>query len=121
AKGRPQAAARAVAAKFERSLEVPGFGDRRQNLFDAGFDASWEIGGFGGIRRDSEAAVAQGEASDEQRRDTQITLIAEIARNYVELRGAQRRLDVLDARIETFRQTLDMVRERQAAGLTNDL
>ena len=46
---------------------------------------------------------------------------AEVARNYVELRGAQRRLDVLDARIQTFRETLDIVRSRQAAGLTNDL
>jgi len=61
------------------------------------------------------------QATDEQRRDVEITLIAEVARNYVELRGAQKRLDVLDARIQTFRDTLDVVRARQQAGLTNDL
>jgi NodT family efflux transporter outer membrane factor (OMF) lipoprotein len=92
-----------------------------QDLYDAGFDASWEIDVFGGIRRDIEAAVAQVQAIDEARRDVEITMTAEVARNYVELRGAQRRLDVLDARIDTLRQTLEMVRARQQAGLTNDL
>jgi len=61
------------------------------------------------------------QATDEQRRDVEITLIAEVARNYVELRGAQKRLDVLDARIQTLRDTLDIVRARQQGGLTNDL
>ena len=120
-RGKPQVAAGAVAAKFERSLAVPGFGDRRQDLYDAGFDASWEIDLFGSVRHDVEAAVAQVQATDEQRRDVQLTLVAEVARNYVELRGAQRRLDVLDARIDTLRQTLSMVRTRRDAGLTNDL
>jgi outer membrane protein, multidrug efflux system len=129
-RGKPQVAATATALETERSNEVPpfnslppgiSFGDRRDELFDAGFDASWELDLFGGIRRDVEAAVAQVQATDEQRRDVQITLISEVARNYVELRGAQRRLDVLDARIQTFRDTLEMTRSRQAAGLTNDL
>jgi uncharacterized damage-inducible protein DinB len=44
-----------------------------------------------------------------------------VARNYVDLRGAQKRLDVLDARIQTLRETLDIVRARQQGGLTNDL
>ena len=121
ARGKPQLAAAASAAKFERSLAVPGFGDRRQDVYDAGFDAGWELDFFGGIRHDIEAAVARVQATDEARRDLQVMLIAEVARNYVELRGAQRRLDVLDARIQTFRETLDIVRSRQAAGLTNDL
>jgi NodT family efflux transporter outer membrane factor (OMF) lipoprotein len=119
--GKPQLAADATAVAFQRSLAVPGFGDREQRLYDAGFDASWELDLFGGIRRDVEAAIAQVQATDEQRRDVQITLIAEVARNYVELRGTQRRLDVLDARIRTFRETLEIVRSREAAGLTNDL
>ncbi len=92
----------------------------RENVFDAGFDASWELDWFGGVRRDVDAAVAQVQATDEQRRDVEITLVAEVARNYIELRGAQKRLDVLDARVETLRQTLDIVRARQTAGLTND-
>jgi len=121
ARGKPQVAGDASAVAFERSIAVPGFGDRRQDAYDAGFDASWEIDWFGGIRRDVEAAVAQVQAADEARRDVAVTLVAEVARNYVELRGAQKRLDVLDARIQTFRETLDMVRARQRGGLTNDL
>ena len=129
-RGKPQIAGNASAFETERSNAVPpfnslplniSFGDRRDQMFDVGFDASWELDLFGGIRRDIEAAVAQVQSMDEERRDVQITLIAEVARNYVELRGAQRRLDVLDARIQTFRQSLDMVRARQSAGLTNDL
>jgi len=92
----------------------------RDNFFDAGFDASWEIDWLGAVRRDVDAAVAQVQATDEGRRDVEITLIADVARNYVELRGAQNRLDVLDARVETLRQSLDIVRSRQNAGLTTD-
>ncbi|HYS54329.1 MAG TPA: efflux transporter outer membrane subunit [Thermoanaerobaculia bacterium] len=121
ARSKPQVAGAASAVEFERSIAAPGFGDRRQELYDAGFDASWEIDLFGGTRHDVAAAVAQVQATDEQRRDVEITLIAEVARNYVELRGAQKRLDVLDARIETIRETLSVVRARQQAGLTNDL
>jgi multidrug efflux system outer membrane protein len=121
ARGKPQVAGDASAGKVERSLAVPGFGDRRLDIYDVGFDASWELDLFGGIRHDREAALAQVQATDEERRDIEISLVAEVARNYVELRGAQKRLDVLDARIQTLHETLDIVRARQAAGLTNDL
>ncbi len=129
-RGKPQFGGNAIASESQRSNAVapfdslpPGlsFGSRRQDLYDIGFDASWEIDLFGGIRRDVEAATAQVEASSEGRRDVEVTLMAEVARNYVELRGAQRRLDVLDARIATLRETLEIVRARQQGGLTNDL
>jgi outer membrane protein, multidrug efflux system len=130
ARGKPQVQGTAIASESQRSNAVapfdslpPGlsFGNRRQDLFDLGFDASWELDLFGGIRRDIEAATAQVEATGEARRDVEITLMAEVARNYIDLRGAQRRLDVLDARIGTLRETLQMVRARQQGGLTNDL
>ncbi len=128
--GAAQVNGSAAASETQRSNSVPpfnalppglSFGDRRGELFDIGFDASWEIDLFGGIRRDVEAATAQVQAASEGRRDVEVSLIAEVARNYVELRGAQKRLDVLAARVDTFRQTLDIVRARQQAGLTNDL
>lgn len=129
-RGKPQVGGSASGSESQRSSNIPpfdalppglSFGDRRGELFDTGFDASWELDLFGGIRRDVEAAVAQVQAIDEARRDVEISLAAEVARNYVELRGAQKRLDVLDARIQTLRDTLDMVRARQQGGLTNDL
>src|SRR5260370_19576247 len=43
ARGRPQVGGDVSAAKVERSLAVPGFGDRRLDIYDVGFDASWEL------------------------------------------------------------------------------
>ncbi len=121
-RGKAQVGGSAIAAETQRSDAIaPTGGDRRQQLYDLGFDAGWEIDLFGGVRRDVEAAAAQVEATDAERSDVQVTLLAEVARNYVELRGAQRRLDVLDARIETLRDTLDIVRTRRQAGLTTEL
>jgi NodT family efflux transporter outer membrane factor (OMF) lipoprotein len=111
----------AARAKPQLDGAAVAFAGHPQDLYDVGFDASWELDLFGGIRRDVEAAIAQVEAAGEARRDVEITLVAEVARDYIELRGAQRRLDVLDARIETLRATRDIVRARQQAGLTNDL
>ncbi len=113
-RGKPQVDAGASAVESS-------FDDRRDTLFDAALDASWEIDLFGGVRRDVEAAHAQVEAVDEARRDLEITLVAEVARNYVELRGAQKRIDVLDARIATLQDTRDILRARQEGGLANDL
>src|SRR5262249_50294763 len=57
------------------------------DVYDAGFDASWEIDVFGGKRRALEAASADVAASVEDRRDVLVSLLAEVARNYVEVRG----------------------------------
>jgi outer membrane protein, multidrug efflux system len=78
------------------------------NLFQAGFDASWEIDVFGGQRRAIEAAHANYQAAAEDRADVVLTLIAEVARDYIELRGAQRRIEVArkDLAIERDLQTL---------------
>ncbi|MDD4915907.1 MAG: efflux transporter outer membrane subunit [Methylococcales bacterium] len=55
------------------------------NLFQAGFDSSWELDLFGGIRRQQEAAAANAEAGIENLRDIQVSLAAEVARVYLEL------------------------------------
>jgi multidrug efflux system outer membrane protein len=59
------------------------------DLFQIGFDAVWELDVFGRIRRAIEAAEADRMRAEENRRDVLISLIAEVARNYVELRGVQ--------------------------------
>lgn len=64
------------------------------NLFQAGFDAAWEIDVFGGVRREVEAAEADISARIEARRDTLMTLTAEVARNYLELRGYQQQIEI---------------------------
>jgi outer membrane protein, multidrug efflux system len=106
--------------KDTRGPESP-FGARDQNLFQAGFDASWEIDVFGGVRRDKEAALAQMQATEEAHRDVLITLLADVARNYVQLRGAQRQLAILDATLRSEQDTLSLVKARAVAGLATDL
>jgi NodT family efflux transporter outer membrane factor (OMF) lipoprotein len=92
-----------------------------QDAFQVGFDASWELDVFGGVRRDREAALAQVQGAEESRRDVLVTVIAEVARNFVELRGAQRRLEILEATLRSQRDTLDLAEARFGAGLGSEL
>jgi NodT family efflux transporter outer membrane factor (OMF) lipoprotein len=91
------------------------------NLFEAGFDAAWEIDVFGGTRRGIEAAEADVGAAVEDRRDVLVTLLAEVARNYMELRGAQRQTVIAKANLASQSETLDLTKQRLAAGLATDL
>jgi multidrug efflux system outer membrane protein len=82
------------------------------NLWQAGFDASWEIDIFGGVRRSIETATANEEAVTADRADVALTLLAEVAREYVEVRAAQRRIDVarknllIDGDLQTLTESL---------------
>ena len=91
------------------------------NVYKAGFDASWEIDVFGGKRRAKEAAGAQVSASEFGRRDVLITLLGDVARNYVDLRGYQGRLAIALENIEAQEKTLAITRDRFAKGLSSDL
>jgi NodT family efflux transporter outer membrane factor (OMF) lipoprotein len=92
-----------------------------QDLFRSGFDSSWEIDVFGGIRRSVEAADATIEATIEDRRDVLVTLLGDIARNYIDLRGFQRRLAVATNNLEAQQESLEIIRVRFEAGLASDL
>ena len=92
-----------------------------RNLFNAGFDANWEIDVFGGVRRSVEAADATIEATDYNRRDILVSLLGDVARNYIDVRGAQRRLAVARANLKTQQDSLDLTRVRFEAGLASDL
>ncbi|HSD60857.1 MAG TPA: TolC family protein, partial [Burkholderiales bacterium] len=98
----------------------PGL-DRAQSLFDAAFDARWEVDLFGAnrSRADAEDALAQG--AEQGAADVLITLRAEVARSYVELRGAQNRLALALDTLRVRRETADLVRSLRAAGLRSEL
>ena len=91
------------------------------NIFQLGFDASWELDFFGGLRHGVDAATADLRATEEGERDVLVTMLAEIGRNYLELRGTQKRLQIVRSNIETQQQTLDLTRVRYRAGLATDL
>ena len=111
----------------ENALNIPSQGGGgsgiklERNLFNAGFDANWEIDVFGGVRRSVEAADAIIEATEYSRRDILVSLLGDVARNYIDLRGAQRRLAVARANLKTQQDSLDLTRVRFDAGLASDL
>ncbi|MGH8069001.1 MAG: efflux RND transporter permease subunit [Candidatus Entotheonellia bacterium] len=90
------------------SRAVAPTSDRDVELYDAGFDASWELDFFGRVRRSIEARVAEVGAAEASRRDVIVSLLAEVARNYFELRGTQNRLAVARRNAENQQQTLDL-------------
>ena len=102
------------------SGEDTGSGDRRE-LYAAGFDANWELDVFGGVRRSVEAARADLEASREDYRDIMVSLLAEVALNYVEVRTFQTRLDVAEKNLETQTETYELTVFRFKAGLSSAL
>jgi NodT family efflux transporter outer membrane factor (OMF) lipoprotein len=91
------------------------------NLYQAGFDSSWEIDVFGGTRRNVEAAGAQVAAAEFSQRDVLVSLLGEVARSYVETRTAQQRLIIAQQNIQAQQDGLDLTRERYNKGLTSDL
>ena len=91
------------------------------NLFQTDFDATWELDLFGRVRRAVEAADADVGAAEENRRDVLVTLLAEVARNYVELRGLQRELTVANNNVQIQQKTTELTQERFRSGLTSRL
>ncbi len=87
-----------------------------QDIWDAGFDASWEIDLFGRVRSDVRGRGALVNAAEQELRDARVSLSAELARVYFELRGAQEQLAVAERNAENQRRTLDLTRERLDAG-----
>jgi NodT family efflux transporter outer membrane factor (OMF) lipoprotein len=91
------------------------------DLYQAGFDASWEIDIFGGVRRSVEASSADFEAAVEDRRDVLISLLSEVARNYIDLRGYQRQIDIAQENLHSQQQSLALTEDRFRAGVTTQL
>jgi NodT family efflux transporter outer membrane factor (OMF) lipoprotein len=91
------------------------------NLYQYGFDASWELDFFGRVRRNVEAADAQAIASTESRRDQLVSALAEMARDYIQLRGTQRGIQIDQQNITTEQQSLTLTQQRASSGLTSDL
>lgn len=90
-------------------------------LYRAGFDASWEPDIFGRLSRGVEASQADLDASGESLRDTQVSLVAEVVLNYVDLRTAERRLAVAESTVVARGETYDLTRWRLQAGLVSEL
>ena len=103
------------------SVPVPPATPFDNQVYQAGVDASWEIDVFGGRRREVEAARANVGASEFGERATLMVLLGDVARNYVDVRGYQRRLAIAAENISAQRQGLAITQDRFAHGLATDL
>jgi len=100
---------------------LPPSVDLENDVYQAGFDASWEIDVFGGTRRAVEAADANIAGAVYSRQDVQVTLVSEVARDYVEARGYQQRLAIAQQNIKAEQDAVTLTRDRYKKGLSNNL
>lgn len=105
----------------EQQTELFRQRDATQSFFEAGFDASWELDVFGGVHAAQVAAAEDAAAAAFAAEAVQVTLAAEVAREYFGLRGAQARLAVADRNIALQEEALGLLRSRARAGLASEL
>lgn len=102
-------------------IEVPGGIPLEANVYQAGFDAAWELDIFGGKRRALEAADADLAAGEASLDDALVSLLAEVAQNYIELRALQRRIAIAGENIKVQQEAVALTRARFEGGLTTEL
>jgi NodT family efflux transporter outer membrane factor (OMF) lipoprotein len=91
------------------------------NLYSLGFDATWEADLFGGHRRAVQAANATAEAAEASLADVQVSLEAEVANAYINLRDRQRRIQLADESIRAQEQMATLTRQRLERGTASNL
>ncbi len=91
------------------------------NLWQYGFDASWEPDIWGRIKREAESASAGTQAIADEQRDVLTIVIADVARNYLELRSVQEIHRLTEEDAELARHSLQLVQSRQQAGVATKL
>lgn len=119
----PDVSAGAGAVYSERSQNVASAtpGARQGKVFDAGFDAAWELDIFGGVRRGAEAARADVGAASAQMADARLTMVADVVATYIDYRLAEQRLDLAATNVAAQERTLRLTEARYRAGDINGL
>jgi multidrug efflux system outer membrane protein len=109
-----------ASATWSRYSEDRGSGETA-DLYAASFDAGWELDIFGGLRRSLEAAEADWQATQEELRNVLVSLLAEVALNYIDIRTAQVQIAVAEENLEAQRETHRLTQWRYEAGLSDEL
>lgn len=115
----PQIGSDALAerSKSSQKLAAGGGGTNEiRNLYDAGFDASWELDLFGGNRRSVEAADAREASALADYHAVMLASLSEVARLYYEARGLQKRITITEENSALLRKTFELVQSRYKAG-----
>lgn len=116
----PKASASAAALRARRPDALPLSGSGPLQLYTAGFDASWEVDLFGGTRRAIEAASAQADAVQADLADAHVSLAAEVAQAYVDLRAQQQRGRIARRSAEYEQQILELTEQRRLRGVASE-
>jgi len=95
--------------------------EREDKLYSTGFDAGWELDVFGGIRRAVEVETAEVEAAQEDLHGVLVSLLAEVALNYIDVRTYQNGLTVIEANLKAQQETYDLNSSRFEAGIIDEL
>ena len=93
----------------------------QQDLYQAGLDAVWELDIFGGRRRSVESADASIQAAIESIRDVQVSVTAEVALNYMQLRGYQREIAIAQNNLKAQKHTAEITHKRLSVGFASAL
>lgn len=101
------------------ATHLPGY-SRNQNYYDLGFVASWETDLFGGLKRGAEAATDEAQAAEALHTGTRITVVAEAADAYMQIRGAQARLKFANDQIAIDEHLVELVQQRRNAGVASE-
>jgi multidrug efflux system outer membrane protein len=111
-----------ASASYQR-LRTPGVttDNQQQDLYLSGLDAVWELDIFGGVRRNVESANAGIQAAVENIRDVQVSLIAEVALDYVQLRGYQQQIVVAQNNLKAQKHVADIVQKLFKVGFDSAL
>ncbi len=107
------------AAVERRDQAIPGFSDERRGVstYRAGLDAFWEIDVFGRVRSAIRAAAASAESYEATLDDVRVSVVAEVARHYFQLRGLQQQMAVAERSLANQRETLRLTTVRRDAGI----
>lgn len=103
------------------SFGLANFNPPPFNFWSAGFDASWEIDIFGGVRRRVQATTADVDVAIEDHNALLVSLQGEVGANYIQVRTLQRRVEFVERNIELQRQSLKITEDRFAAGTVSQL
>jgi multidrug efflux system outer membrane protein len=107
-------------SKVSTDQLAPGV-PRESELYDAGFDAFWELDFFGRVRRNIEASRAELQSAEASLQDAQVLVTAEVSRTYFELRGQQNQLAVARRNVDNQKATLDLTTHLLEAGRGTEL
>lgn len=97
-------------------IDIPTFDSWSDNL-----NTSWELDIWGRVRREYEAARASWQLSAEDRRSVLIMQLAEVAKDYVALRGLQAELDIVQKNVKIAQDSLTLAKQRYQGGLVTEL